>query len=213
MITEILIALILGYIIGSFPTAYVFLKKTKKINIIENGSGNVGAMNSYKVTKSKVTGIIVFTIDFLKGFLPVAAAFYVFDFGFEICGALLLGLITGHCFSFVIKFKGGKGLATALGGSILAAPAIPVLWIIFWAIAFLFKKNINFGNISATLLTLILNITSTEILVKYMFMETKSETYYSLISTLILGTILIKHYKPIKDYISNVKSLEVKENE
>lgn len=210
MITEILIALVLGYLIGSFPTAYVLLKKYKNINITETGSGNVGAMNSFEVTGSKNTGIIVFAIDFLKGFLPGAAAYFIFEMNFYFCGALLLGLVLGHCFSFVIKFKGGRGLATALGGSILIAPAIPVLWIIFWLIAYIFKKNIHFGNISATLLTLILNITSGDILIKYLIMEPSSEGYYIFISTGILGTILIKHYKPIKDYLVTIKSAEVK---
>jgi len=209
MIIEILIALVLGYLIGSFPTAYVLLKKYKNINITETGSGNVGAMNSFEVTGSKSTGIIVFAIDFLKGFLPAAAAYFIFEMNFDFCGALLLGLVLGHCFSFVIKFKGGRGLATALGGSVLIAPAIPVLWIIFWSIAFLFKKNIHFGNIAATLLTLILNITSADILIKYLILEPSSEGYYIIISTGILGTILIKHYKPIKDYLGKIKSAEV----
>lgn len=209
MIIEILIALVLGYLIGSFPTAYVLLKKYKNINITETGSGNVGAMNSFEVTGSKSTGIIVFAIDFLKGFLPTAAAYFIFEMDFDLCGALLLGLVLGHCFSFVIKFKGGRGLATALGGSVLIAPAIPVLWIIFWSIAFLFKKNIHFGNIAATLLTLILNITSADILIKYLILEPSSEGYYIIISTGILGTILIKHYKPIKDYLVKIKSAEV----
>lgn len=209
MIIEILIALVLGYLIGSFPTAYVLLKKYKNINITETGSGNVGAMNSFEVTGSKSTGIIVFAIDFLKGFLPAAAAYFIFEMDFDFCGALLLGLVLGHCFSFVIKFKGGRGLATALGGSVLIAPAIPVLWIIFWSIAFLFKKNIHFGNIAATLLTLILNITSADILIKYLILEPSSEGYYIFISTGILGTILIKHYKPIKDYLGKIKSAEV----
>ncbi len=210
MITEILTALVLGYLIGSFPTAYVLLRKYKNINITETGSGNVGAMNSFEVTGSKSTGIIVFAIDFLKGFLPAAAAYFIFEMNFDFCGALLLGLVLGHCFSFMIKFKGGRGLATALGGSILIAPAIPVLWILFWVIAYIFKKNIHFGNISATLLTLILNITSADILIKYTITEPSSEGYYIIISAGILGTILIKHYKPIKDYFRNIKSAEVK---
>ena len=56
---EYLIIALFSYLIGSFPTAFVLLKKVKQIDITQNGSGNVGALNSYEVSNSKLIGVFI----------------------------------------------------------------------------------------------------------------------------------------------------------
>jgi len=68
---EYFLSLLTGLLLGSIPTAYIILKKYRNIDITSGGSGNVGAMNSLRVSKSKFLGATVFIIDFLKGFLTV----------------------------------------------------------------------------------------------------------------------------------------------
>ena len=68
---DYLFSCIIGYLLGSFPTAFLILKKIKGIDITTKGSGNVGAMNSYEVTNSKKFGIFVLIVDLLKGLLSV----------------------------------------------------------------------------------------------------------------------------------------------
>ena len=63
-----LLSAIIGYLLGSIPTGYLMLKRLG-INIITSGSGNVGAMNTFDITNSKVTGLLVFFIDAIKGLL------------------------------------------------------------------------------------------------------------------------------------------------
>ena len=164
-----IIAFIIGYLLGSFPTAYVLLKKYKKLDITQNGSQNVGAMNSYEVTQSKFIGIIVLLSDAFKGLLTVYILKMFAPDDFLIPAIGLTSAVFAHCYSPWIKFKGGRGLATAAGGAAYLAPIILLLWGILWVVAFVFKKNIHIGNIMATILTLALVFTSSDILLKYTF--------------------------------------------
>jgi glycerol-3-phosphate acyltransferase PlsY len=68
---QYVISAILGYIIGSFPTAYILLKQFKRIDITKAGSSNVGALNAYESSESNAIGGAVLIIDLLKGFLSV----------------------------------------------------------------------------------------------------------------------------------------------
>ena len=68
----IAIAVLVAYLIGSMPTAYIFGKVLRGIDIRKHGSGNVGATNVARVV-GKVPGVMVFVIDFLKGFIAVTA--------------------------------------------------------------------------------------------------------------------------------------------
>ncbi len=206
MIFSILVAVITGYFLGSFPTAYVLLKR-KGLDITEEGSGNVGALNASRVG-SKTLGFLVFFIDALKGALAVKLAMYFSGGTFLIGGAALFAAIAGHCYSVFIKFKGGRGLATALGGSLLIAPQIAVLWIILWAIAYLYKKNVHFSNAAATFLLILLVIFSGEIIVKYSLVKADSVYEFSALVSAILFVILTKHFKPVIEYFTAQRNTE-----
>ncbi|MEG8947062.1 glycerol-3-phosphate acyltransferase [Rosettibacter firmus] len=205
---------LIGIIIGSFPTAYLILKKIKNIDITKAGTGNVGAMNSFEVTQSRTLGLLVFIIDFLKGFLTVYIVKNLFGNEFSIIMISLIGAVFSHCFSFWIKFRGGRGLATAAGGASLLSLPILGIWILLWLISYAFRRNIHFGNFSATLLTGALSFSSSEIMNKYTNPSANSNLEFSILVSLMLLIILIKHIKPIKEYFArqNLKTRE-KENE
>ena len=119
--------------------------------------------------------------------------------------SLLFG-VTGHCFSPWIKFKGGRGLATAAGGSLILAPAILILWLLFWLIAYLFRKNIHFGNITATILTGLLSLSSSDVLNKYSIPPADENFLFGVSVMLLMIVIFIKHIKPLKEYIDQQKN-------
>jgi len=159
MLTNIIISIVSAYIAGTVPTAYIILKKFHDVDIRNEGSGNVGAMNSFEVTKSKGVGLIVFTLDFLKGFLPVTLIYYFINSTFAVGAASLCAAVFGHCYSPWLRFKGGKGLATAAGGAIFLSPIILAGWLMIWAVSyFLLKRNINQANIIASLIIWIFSI-------------------------------------------------------
>lgn len=200
---EQVISLLIGYIIGSFPTAYVILKKKDGVDITQSGSGNVGALNSYEVSKSKLTGLVVLLIDAAKGAAAVFVVQLIFGESFLIGIISLTGAVFAHCYSPWIKFKGGRGLATAAGGALLLSIPVLILWGLIWLIAFVFRKNVHFANFSATLLSILLSFSSAKVLVKYTSPAPDSELQFSLFVSIMLIIILSRHIKPIKDYFNS----------
>lgn len=126
----IIIALLVTFLIGSIPTAYL-MGRMKGIDIRQHGSGNVGATNAFRIL-GKTWGIACLVVDMLKGLLPVALLFQpgavVPGWGHPEAWQWIVGLtaIAGHMFSPFLNFKGGKGVATSLGVVLAIAP-LPML--------------------------------------------------------------------------------------
>lgn len=198
---EYILSFLIGILIGSFPTAYILLKKFKGIDITESGSGNVGAMNSIRVGKSKFLGVIIFIIDLLKGLITVYLIQLIFGITFSYLLLGLIGAVASHCYSFWIKFKGGRGLATAMGGAIMISYPLLLIWIVMWAIAYAFRRNIHFSNFSSTLLTAILSFTSSDVLNRLSNVQASRNIEFSILVSVVLIIILTRHIEPIKVYI------------
>jgi acyl phosphate:glycerol-3-phosphate acyltransferase len=200
-ILTILILTILFYLIGSIPTAYFFLKLFHKKDITREGSGNVGAMNSYDVSGSKKTGIIVFFIDLLKGFIPAFIALEFLKFNFEIILIPLLALVAGHNFSVWIKFKGGRGLATAAGILILLNYWLVVIWCVLYLLSNLLKKNVHIGNSVATiLLPFVLLLMNSQGFSSSRYTGISNEIF-NIFCFILCFIILLKHISPILSII------------
>lgn len=201
----ILILTILFYLIGSIPTAYIILKFFHKKDITWEGSGNVGAMNSYEVSGSKKTGIIVFIFDFLKGLIPTLIVLVFLKFDFKFIFLPLIALVTGHNFSVWIKFKGGRGLATAAGILIIFNYWILVIWFGLYFISNLFKKNVHICNSIATiLLPFVLLVLNSQGLSSSQFSGISNEIFNIFCSMLCI-LILLKHISPILSIIRKSK--------
>jgi len=106
-----LLALLLGYALGSVPFGLLLAKAAGKGDIRQIGSGNIGATNVLR-TGSKKLAAATLVLDGAKGFLAVFLAWRVLP---EAAGFAALGAVLGHCFPLWLKFKGGKGVATTLG--------------------------------------------------------------------------------------------------
>lgn len=198
---EYIISIIIGIILGSIPSAYIILKKSKGIDITKSGSGNVGAMNSFRLTKSKSLGLIIFAIDFLKGFLTVYSIQLLFGDKFIYLLLGLIGAVLSHCYSFWIKFKGGRGLATAAGGAVIISYPLLIIWIVMWLIGYAFRRNIHFSNFTSTLLTAILSFTSSDVLNRLSNFHADRNIEFSFLVSIVLFIILTRHIEPIKIYI------------
>lgn len=202
---DYLISSLIGYLFGSIPTAYIVLKKARGIDITKSGSGNVGAMNSYEVSSSKFLGFIVLLVDALKGIIPVIISLQAFDWNFSLAGLSLIFSIFSHCFNPWLRFKGGRGLATAAGGSLILAPLLLITWIIIWLAFYFIKKDILTSNIMATIISLISVLVGNNIYLQYsnVAKSNLSEIVLILSSGLIL--IFIKHTEPINEIIEKNK--------
>ncbi|GBD89846.1 glycerol-3-phosphate acyltransferase [bacterium BMS3Abin04] len=194
-----LISAITGYLLGSIPTAYLVLKK-KGMDITKEGSRNVGTLNSYEVSNSKLIGIFVFVIDLLKGILSVLIVKLLFGELFIFPMIAVIFAVSAHCYNPWIKFKGGKGLAAAAGGSIFLFPQILVLWIIFWIALYLYKKNIQVANSFASLLTGLLVLATSDILNGFSTPPAKSVIFFETSIIFLFLIIISKHIFPLKEY-------------
>jgi glycerol-3-phosphate acyltransferase PlsY len=195
------ISSLLGYLFGSIPTAYIVLKKAKGIDVTKSGTGNVGAMNSYEVSGSKMLGILVFVVDFLKGVIPVLIILQLFGYKFSFAGLTLVFSIFAHCFNPWLNFKGGRGLATAAGGSLVLAPLLLIIWIIIWLVFYLIKKDILIANIFATILTLVTVMIGNNFYIEYSIITDKNVNELVMLSSVTLILVFIKHIGPLNEII------------
>jgi len=155
-------ALLLSYLLGSIPTAYLFGKALKGIDIRKVGSGNVGATNALRVL-GKGAGITVLLVDILKGFIAVTllADFFVNkpylwqDQNLRIF--MGLGCICGHNWTIFLGLKGGKGIAASFGvllGLSMKVPGLNIvmgLIILTWFLVFFSFRMVSLASIIAAL--------------------------------------------------------------
>jgi glycerol-3-phosphate acyltransferase PlsY len=147
MISDIVIPIVIGYLLGSIPAAYLAGRLRKGIDIREVGSKNMGAMNVFYEV-GLMEAVLVTLVDLGKGVGAILLVRWLLDIPPEF--ELLTGLtgaaaIIGHIFPIFLKFRGGKGAATAIGILIFLMPwSVPFLFIVF-AIALLITRNATFS--------------------------------------------------------------------
>ncbi len=123
----LIVMLIVTYLLASIPFSLI-ISRSRGIDLRTVGSGNLGATNVGRVMGFK-WGVLVFFLDWTKGFLPITLliAVYPFSYGLHVLAAFLA--VFAHSFSVFVKFKGGKGAATGLG--VLAALHLPTFLLVF----------------------------------------------------------------------------------
>lgn len=136
MIIESILAIIIAYLLGAIPFAYIAGRLKKGIDIRNMGGGNVGTTNALREIGTG-TGLLVFAGDVLKGVLAILVAQWL---GVSIIIVFIAGLaaVIGHNWSVFIKFGGGKGGATVIGIFLALAPvATAIAFGIMLIVAFL----------------------------------------------------------------------------
>ena len=187
-----------AYLIGSVPFGYIFTKRIAGINIREHGSGNIGSTNVRRVAGPEVA-LFTQLCDMLKGLMPVGAVMYlqysnIYTFDEFFVYAVGLASILGHNFSLFLKFKGGKGVNTTLGASVLLAPVS-----VFASVLVYFLVKWRSGYVSLGSLCLALTLTLTEMIIhpiSYLF-------YYLLTCSLL---IVLMHIPNIKRLVEGTES-------
>jgi len=117
---EGILLIIGGYLTGSVPTGVILAKLFTTKDIRQEGSGNIGATNVYRVLGARL-GLLTLVGDVLKGVIPVLLARIWLE-GELWIAAVALFTFLGHLYPLFLKFRGGKGVATALGVFIVIAP-------------------------------------------------------------------------------------------
>lgn len=148
-----------SYLIGSIPSGYL-LGRLHHVDVRLSGSGNIGATNVARSLGARA-GLATLAIDVAKGFLPVALAQTWAAWppapgatpeGVEVAAATAaVGATLGHIFSIFLRFRGGKGVATALGAILALLPAAAVVAVLVFALTFLLSRIVSLSSLSAAL--------------------------------------------------------------
>ena len=163
-----ILGVFIAYFLGSFPTSYLVTRWIKGVDIREQGSGNAGATNVYRVV-GKLPGAVVLVVDALKGWIPVVLmARWIAgsgDAGVPIDWLkAVYGLVAvcGHIWSPFLGFKGGKGVATATGVLIGLNPLCALFAALIWLITTALSRYVSVGSIVAVASTPLLLVVANQ---------------------------------------------------
>lgn len=210
----ILISAILGYFLGSLPTALITGKIVKGIDLREYGSKNLGATNAGRVLGRKYFFIVLF-IDAFKCILSMLLSYVIYLMFFKNIDTTIFTIaislagtsaMIGHCYPIFAQFKGGKGVSTALGYILITSPICGVAIVLTFIITFLIKRYISLSSIMGAIMAILYTW-----IMYFIFQESYSFVWYGfeynigycIITTVFALTVIIKHHENIKRLINN----------
>ena len=177
--------LTLAYLMGSIPFGILFSRVFRGKHPRTGGSGNIGFTNVYRVN-GPIPAVLTLAGDVGKGTL---AAYLGNRGGLDLATACGLMAILGHCYPLMLKFQGGKAVATSYGALIILAPQAGGLSFTIWVLTVLISKNAALGAlVSFTVLPGIL-----------WWMD--AEWYLLVFSLLVAALIFTRHQDNIRDLI------------
>ena len=184
--TKIFFILFISYLLGSFPSGFLYAKKFKGIDLRDVGSGSTGATNVLR-NVGKWPALIVFMIDVSKGFIAVKLAYLILSSNiFKVLAGLFA--ITGHIWPIWLKGKGGKAVATGLGMFIALSWKVGLASFGTFLVVISLSKIVSLSSITASLLLPI-----------YMFIYIGTFNHPFTIFSLIVAIIVIwKHRSNIR---------------
>lgn len=159
---NLLFVVILSYLVGSIPTSIILSKLLRGIDIRQHGSGNAGGTNVFRVLGWK-WGVLTIILDAVKGAIAVVvvARLYLDNFPFNnitpfddftvvqiICGVVA---VIGHIWTVFAGFRGGKGIATALGFLITLITIDMLLVLAVFTLTVTLSRYISLGSVTAAI--------------------------------------------------------------
>ena len=152
-----IIVTIIAYLLGSISFSVIISKKMAGFDVREKGSGNAGTTNVLR-TVGKKASIITLVCDILKGVVAILVAYVAgLIMKDSVDKALLIQLagiavILGHTFPIFFGFKGGKGIATALGVLMMTNWNIGLICLVFALVLMILTRMVSLGSIAAAVL-------------------------------------------------------------
>lgn len=189
MVFQSILFIAAAYVLGSIPFGKIIARQVARINITKRGSGNIGATNVAR--ELGVTwGLVTLLLDMFKGFIPV----FVYTQYFSQTGvghemglvSVSISALLGHQFSIFLKFRGGKGVATAAGIYLVISPLACLLACLIFILTVYKWDFISLGSmLSATTMPAFLAIVG------------KSQILI-IASVIVAALICLKHVDNIK---------------
>ena len=140
--------ILFSYLLGSLPSGLVVAKLLGKNDPRLSGSGNIGTTNVLRTLGKKAAAATLLG-DVAKGVIPVLAARCLMPEGAAVLYFAAAAAILGHDFSFLLHFKGGKGVATTVGALAALSPAVATLCLVTWVVVVGITRYSSAGALSA----------------------------------------------------------------
>jgi glycerol-3-phosphate acyltransferase PlsY len=141
-----LLSIPLAYLLGSIPFGYLLVKIFRKQDIRATGSGNIGATNVAR-SGAKGLGIATLLLDCGKAFLAVKIPQHIAPGNYDLAVVAAIAAILGHVFPIWLGFRGGKGVASALGVFLALSPAAAGCTFAIFLIIFLITRYVSLASI------------------------------------------------------------------
>lgn len=185
------IMVVAAYLLGSVPTG-LLLGKLYGIDVRNTGSGNIGATNLYRTVGRKV-GILTLIGDCLKGMIPVLLVSYA-GFSFEYAAWVGLAAFLGHVYTVFLKFKGGKGVATALGVFLAISPLAVSIALTVFVLLVLKWRYVSLGSVAAAAV----------MPAAVYFLDGRGELV--VVTLLIAAVVIVKHHQNISRLLAGTEN-------
>lgn len=144
---SVFLLLVASYLIGAIPCGVILTRLGGGEDVRKAGSGNIGATNVYRVA-GRTLGILTLVGDCLKGVLPLLAAIYLFQLSQPQIALVGLAAFLGHCYPVYLGFKGGKGVATALGVLLILSPLTILCGLLIFSLVLYRWRFISLASIA-----------------------------------------------------------------
>lgn len=200
--TSWLLTIAIAYLLGSVPFGYLLVRVFRKQDIRSLGSGNIGATNVAR-SGAKGLGVATLLLDCLKGSLAVLLAFQIARHtslsrpaAFDLASAASIAAILGHVFPVWLAFRGGKGVATALGVFLVLSPRTLAIALLLFLAVFSLTRFVSLASI--------LSAASIPILAAFFVSE---RTPFVITAFLLIPLLVIaKHHANIRRLLSGTES-------
>lgn len=178
--------LVASYLLGSIPFGLLIVKARGGLDIRSTGSGNIGAANVAR-NAGMLLGLLTLLLDAGKGYLGVWIAARYTGGNMRWVMAAAVAAVIGHMFPIWLRFRGGKGVATALGVFLLICPMAVAAAAGFWLLVVLFWRYSSLGSMVAA--------AALPALVYLFYAPRHAPPNYVLLSTIFISVlVLAKHY-------------------
>lgn len=193
--TSRLLTLALAYLLGSIPFGYLLVRTFRKQDIRSLGSGNIGATNVAR-SGARGLGIATLLLDLGKAFVAVVLAEHLLPGNFDLACLAAVAALLGHVFPVWLGFRGGKGVASALGAFLaLTWPSALAVLLVF-ALVFAISRYVSLASIIAS--------ASFPLFALYFVRQRSPAVLFCLL--FIPALIIVKHHANIRRLLSGTES-------
>ena len=203
MVIDVVMAII-AYLIGSINFSVIISKKVAGFDVREKGSGNAGSTNMLR-SVGKGAAALTLLCDILKGVVAILIAIGIGNIVKDADKGLLVqiagvAVVLGHTFPIFFGFKGGKGVATALGILLMTIWQIGLICLVFALVLMVLTQMVSLGSCAAAVLFPVLTL-----FIKEHYIVTEGGNYF-IYSVILAGIVLYNHRSNIKRMLNGTEN-------